>query len=68
MRTNPALRIVHVVLPAPEGSRVHRIEMSDVVTGRDIRVDLEPRVWTSNRPSPLDRAVRWIRELAGDGE
>lgn len=67
MRTNPVSRIVHVVLPSPEGSRVHRIEMLDVVTGRDIRVDLEPRVWTSSQPSALDRAVRWIRELAGDG-
>ncbi len=69
MSANPAQRFVHVALPTPEGgSRVHRIEMSDVVTGREIRVDLEPRVWTTNQPSALDRAVRWIRQLARAGE
>lgn len=61
-------RQVYVALPTPQGStRIHRIEMTDVVTGRDLRIDVAERAWTSRRESTLGRAVRWLRRLASLG-
>ena len=53
-----ARRPVYVALPTSQGStRIHRIEMTDVVTGRDVRIDVLPRTWTAMRASSLGRAV-----------
>lgn len=63
-RTSPR-RQVYLALPTPQGStRIHRIEMKDVVTGRDVRIDVAPRASNHGHQSSLGRAVRWLRRLA----
>ncbi|MBI1723177.1 MAG: hypothetical protein HYR48_04640 [Gemmatimonadetes bacterium] len=58
-------RQVYVALPTPRGStRIHRIEMTDAVTGRDLRIDVAKLGGTGGRESSLGRAVRWLRHLA----
>lgn len=65
MSTSTPRRHAYVALPTPRGStRVHRIEMTDVVTGRAVSIDLGAAVAA---PSTLGRAVQWLRRLASVG-
>lgn len=65
MSTTTLRRHVYVALPTPRGStRVHRIEMTDVVTGHEVSIDLGHTV---AGPSALGRAVQWLRRLASVG-
>ena len=65
MSTTAVRRNVYVALPTPRGStRVHCIEMADVVSGRDLRINVGLR---GSAPSALGRAVSWLRRLAFHG-
>ena len=64
MSLSPAFAAIHDALPMPRrGAQVYRIEMTDAVTGRDIRMDIVRRPWGSPA-TVFERAARWFHDRA----